>query len=96
MKVETIIPEKDRKQIEKWKSKIQEIMESYFDDIETGSAFSIREITKSIRAMENDIEIKMYEKLIENVYRNMVPKTVLIAESEEDKRMLDAMLNKNR
>lgn len=93
MKVGTVIPEVDKKEIEKYQKKIRKIMKSYFDDMD--SAFSIREITKSIHMMENDSTIKMYEKLIEYIYMHTVPKTVLIAESEEDERILQGILNKN-
>lgn len=97
MKVETIISEKDRKQIEKWKSKIQEIMESYFDDIDidSPSAFSICETTKAIRMMEHDLAIKLYEKCIENIYTYSIPQTILIAKNEEDKKILKELIGKH-
>lgn len=94
MKIETIIPERDREKIEEYQEKIKERMESYFDDIDIDSApaFSICETTKAIRMMENDSVIKLYEKCIEHVYTYMVPQTILIAESEEDKKILEGLI----
>lgn len=92
MKIETIIPERDRKKIEEYQEKIQERMEPYFDDID--SAFSIREMAETIRMMENDSVIKLYEKCIEHVYTYMVPQTILIAESEEDKKILEEIIGR--
>lgn len=62
MRIQTMLPEQDRKKIEEYKEKIQERMESYFDDIDSASAFSIREMTEAIRQMNNDPIIKLYEK----------------------------------
>lgn len=68
MKIETGFTEQDRKKIEEYQEKIRERMESYFNDIDSASAFSMREMTKAIRMMENDPVIKLYEKCIENIY----------------------------
>lgn len=70
-------------------------MESYFEDIDNASAFSVREMTKAIRMMENDPVIKLYEKCIENIYIYSVPKTILIAENEEDKEILKGLIDEN-
>lgn len=94
MKVETVIPEKDRKQIEYYQSKIQERMESYFDDIDCASAFSIRDMTKSIRMMNNDSIIKLCEKRIENICEYSIPQTILIAENEAEQEILKGLIAK--
>lgn len=93
MRIETVIPESDRKKIEKYQEKIQERMESYFDDID--SSVLIPEQTKIIQNMGNDLAIKLYEKCIEDVYTYMVPQTILIAENEEDKKILEGLIRKD-
>lgn len=92
MKIETVFPEQDRKKIEQYQEKIKERMESYFDDIDSASAFSIREMTKSIYMMEHDLAIKLYEKCIENIYTYSVPQTILISENEDDNQILKGLI----
>lgn len=67
-------------------------MQSYFDDIDSASVFSIREMTKAIRMMEHDSEIKLYEKCIENIYTYSVPQTILIAENEREREILKGLI----
>lgn len=93
MKIETVIPERDREKIEEYQEKIQERMESYFDDID--GAVLIPEQAKIIQKMKNDSAIKLYEKCIEHVYTYMVLQTILIAESEEDKKILEGLIGEN-
>ncbi len=94
MKVKTVIPEKDRKQIEYYQSKIQERMESYFDDVDCASTFSIRDMTKSIRMMNNDSIIKLCEKRIENICEYSIPQTILITENEAEQEILKGLIAK--
>lgn len=95
MRIKTMFPEHDRKKIEEYQEKIKERIESYFDDIDGASAFSIREMTKAIRMMEHDLAIKLYEKCIENIYTYSIPQTILIPESEEDKKILEGLIGEN-
>lgn len=87
-----MLPEHNRKKIEEYQEKIKEIMESYFDDIDSASAFSICEMTKAIRRMEHDSLIKIYEKCIENIYIYSVHQTILIAENEDDQEILKGLI----
>lgn len=90
-----MLPEQDRKKIEEYKEKIQERMESYFDDIDSASAFSIREMTEAIRQMNNDPIIKLYEKIIEDIYTYSIPRMIVISESKEDTKILERLIGKD-
>lgn len=90
-----MLPEHDRKKIEEYQEKINDIMESYFDDIDNASAFSIREMTKAIRMMENDSVIKLYEKCIENIYTYSIRQTILIAENEMEREILEGLIGEH-
>lgn len=95
MKIQTMLSEQDRKKIEEYQEKIQERMESYFDDIDSASAFSIREMTEAIRRMNNDPIIKLYEKIIEDIYTYSIPRMIIISESKEDAKILERLIGKD-
>lgn len=93
MKVKTVIPEKDRKQIEYYQSKILEIKESHIDEINLLCDYSLRGIIKYEHKIKEDPLIKMYEKLIEYIYIYAVPQLLLIPENDEDKKLIERIIN---
>ena len=95
MKIETGLTDQEIKKIEEYKEKIRERMKSYFDDIDSASVFSIREMTKAIRMMEHDSAIKLYEKCIENIYTYSVPQTILTAENEIEREILEGLIGEH-
>lgn len=95
MKIETVIPEQDKKRIEKYQRKIQEIKDSHIADTELLCSYSLHGIIKFQYKMKEDPLIKMYEKMIEDIYTYAVPQTRLIAENDEDKKILKGLLDKN-
>lgn len=95
MKVETIIPEQDKKRIEEYQEKIKEIVESYFDDKGVISVSYIFKLPQIVHMVKNDPLIKMYEKMIEDIYTYAIPQTFLITENDEDKKILKGLLDKN-
>lgn len=95
MRIQTILPDQNRKKIEEYQEKIQERMESYFDDIYSASAFSIHEMTKAIHRIEHDSLIKLYEKIIEDIYTYSIPRMIVISESKEDTKILERLIGKD-
>lgn len=94
MKVETIIPEHDRKRIEEYQSKIQEIKDSHIADTELLCFYSLRGMIKFRHKMKEDPLIKIYEKMIEYIHERTVPQMILIAENDEDKKKLYTMVQR--
>lgn len=84
MKVEYVLPERERKEIEKCQKHIEEIKQSYIDEYEK-HPFQWQELDKQIR---NDLGIQALEKSIEKIYVTSVGKYIITAESEEDKERL--------
>lgn len=87
MRVETVIPERDRKQIEEYQKRIKEIVNFHLDGINVDTASGIMEMERGIKRIKTDSSIKLLEKAIEYIYIHTVPQMFLIAETDEDKKI---------
>lgn len=63
--------------------------------INTDTAFGNMEIQRAIKRINTDSTIKSLEKAIEYIYIHTVPKTILISENEEDKKILEGLIRKD-
>lgn len=92
MKVEYVLPERERKEIEKLQKHIEEIEQSYIDEYEK-HPFRWHELDKLIR---NDGGIQALEKCIANIYTMSVGKYIITAENEEDKERIRELLESQK
>lgn len=84
MKVEYVLPQRDKERIAEYEKRIEEISQSYIDAYEK-QPFRWRDLEKRIR---NNTGIQTLEKCIENIYEMSVGKYIITAENEEDKERL--------
>lgn len=94
MRCETIISEYNRKRIEEYQKKIEEIINWHLDGINVDTASGIMEMERAIKRIKTDSSIKLLEKAIENIYIHTVPQMLLIAETDEDKKQLHIMVER--
>lgn len=92
MKVEYVLPEMERKEIEKCQKQIEEIKQSYIDKYEKRPS-RWRELDKLIR---NDCGIQALEKCIANIYTMSVGKYIITAENEEDRERIRELLESQK
>lgn len=84
MKIEYVLPESNREQIEKYQKQIDEIKQEYMDEYQR-YPFKAQNIEKWFR---NDIRIQTLEKAIVRIYTLSVGNYVITAETEEELRKL--------
>lgn len=94
MRVETTIPEYDGKRIEEYQKMIKEIINFHLDGINVDTASGIMEVERAIKRIKTDSSIKLLEKAIENIYIHTVPQMFLIAETDEDKKLLETIIHR--
>lgn len=84
MKIEYVLPQSDREQIEKFQKQIEEIKQSYIDEY-FRFPFKRDILEKQFR---NDCRIKSLEKEITRIYTLSVEKYVITVETEEELKFL--------
>lgn len=92
MKIEYVLPERERKEIEKYQKWIEEIKQSYIDEC-LRYPFRRFELEKKFR---NDRRVQTFEKAIARIAMLSVGKYVVTAESEEDKERLREILESKK
>lgn len=84
MKMEYVLPQGDKEQIEKYQKQIDEIKQEYIDEYQR-YPFKSTNIEKRFR---NDIRIQTLEKAIVRIYTLSVGNYIITAETEEELREL--------
>lgn len=84
MKIEYVLPQGDKEQIEKYQKQIDEIKQEYIDEYQR-YPFKAKNIEKRFR---NDSRIQTLEKAIARIYTLSVGNYVITAETEEELREL--------
>ena len=88
MKMEHVLPQGDKEQIEKYQKQIEEIKQKYIDEYQR-YPFKAQNIEKWFR---NGIRIKTLEKAIARIYTLSVGSYIITAETEEELRELKERL----
>lgn len=92
MKIECVLPKRDKERIAEYEKKIEEIKQSYIDAYEK-QPFQWHELDRQIR---NDMGIQALEKCIANIYMMSVGKYIITAESEEDRERIKELLESQK
>lgn len=89
MKIEYVLPKRDKERIDELKKRIEEIKQSYIDTYEK-QPFLWHDLHEQIR---NDTGIQILEKYIASIYAMSVGKYIVTAESEEDREKIEKLKN---
>lgn len=95
MKVDIVIPESSEIKMKECSLRISKIIESKIREINLDSVIGTEKATKALSEIENDPLIELYIDAIKNIYSNIDPRVILIAETDEDKRILEVAVDKN-
>lgn len=89
MKIEYVLPKRDKEKIDECKKRIEEIRQLYIDAYEK-QPFRRRELEKQFM---NDKRVQALEKYIVKIYTMSVGKYIVTAESEEDREKIEKLKN---
>lgn len=92
MKIEYVLPKRDRERIAEYEKQIEEIKQSYIHTYEK-QPFRCHELDRQTR---NDRRIQVLQKCITNIYMMSVGKYIITAESEEDRERIRELLESQK